>query len=290
METIYLSNDPYGRTFKEKLDLHKWDPTKHRTAGLRFITKNGRLILISMDKSTPGACIDKWRTRICGAWLMSVNGHAVPTLQDAQAVFDQLHSTLSSTCTLLFSHPNTSPDITHNGLPIISHDDFTQFTHDQLNNRLDLLEGGPRVCKLQRYDIVESGDVRQYMTRVMQLTRGKLLKQEDWTDWQHSEYLQLNQYADQGCFGALTPVKKDDAVFHLVWTYTIKAVDGRKKACCVCDSSSRSGSVKVLDEVFANCTDQTSSSLFYAVTAAENMLGFSSDICNAFAKAPPPKQ
>jgi hypothetical protein len=167
METIYLSNDLYGRTFEEKLDLCKWDPTKHRTAGLRFITKNGRLILISMDKSTPGACINKWRTRIRGAWLMSVDGHAVPTLQDAQAVFDQLHSTLSSTCTLLFSHPDTSPDITHNGLPIISHDDFTQFTHDQLNNRLDLLEGGPHIRKLQCYDIVESGNVHQYTTRVM---------------------------------------------------------------------------------------------------------------------------
>jgi hypothetical protein len=95
---------------------------------------------------------------------------------------------------------------------------------------------------------------------------------------------------DQGCFGAPTSVEKDDAVFHLVWTYNIKAVDGRKKAHCVCDGSSRFGSVKVLDEVYSNCVDQTSSRLFYAVTAAEKMLVFGSEVCNAFAKAPPPKQ
>ncbi len=124
----------------------------------------------------------------------------------------------------------------------------------------------------------------------MRLTRGRLLKQEDWMDWQNSEYLQLNQYANQGCFGAPVSVEKEDTIFHLVWTYNIKALDGRKKARCVCNGSSHSGSVKVLDEVYANCINQTSAQLFYAVTAAENMLVFGSDVCNTFAKAPPPKQ
>jgi hypothetical protein len=69
----------------------------------------------------------------------------------------------------------------------------------------------------------------------MHLTRGRLLKQDDWNDWRDSEYLQLNQYWDQGCLGTPTAIKKDNAVFHLVWTYNIKAVDRRKKARCVCD-------------------------------------------------------
>jgi hypothetical protein len=85
-------------------------------------------------------------------------------------------------------------------------------------------------------------------------------------------------------------VNPDDAVFHLVWTYNVKALDGRKKARCVCDGSSRSGSVQVLDETYANCVDQTSSRLFYAIAAAENLLVYGSDVCNAFAEAPPPKQ
>ena len=142
----------------------------------------------------------------------------------------------------------------------------------------------------RKFGIVESGDVRQYTTRVMRLTRGCLLKQDDWIEWQRSEYLQLNQYANQKCFGDPTAVDKDNAVFHLVWTYNIKALDGRKNAHCVCDGSSRSGLVKVLDKVYANCIDQTSSRLFYAVSAAKNLLIFGSDVCNAFAEAPPPKQ
>jgi hypothetical protein len=83
------------------------------------------------------------------------------------------------------------------------------------------------------------GNVLNTMTKVMKLTRGKLLQQQDWNDWQESEYLQLNQYEDQRMFGQPTAVSEDDAVFHLVWTYkyNIKAVDGRKKMRCVCDGS-----------------------------------------------------
>jgi hypothetical protein len=83
---------------------------------------------------------------------------------------------------------------------------------------------------------------------------------------------------------------ENDAVFHLVWTYDIKAVDGCKKAWCVCDGSTRSGKVQILAETYANCIDQTSAQLFYAVALAENLLIFGADVSNAFDKAPLPKQ
>ncbi len=47
---------------------------------------------------------------------------------------------------------------------------------------------------------------------------------------------------------------------------------------------------KILNETYANCVDQTSSRLFYAVSAAENLLIYGADVFNAFAEAPPPKQ
>ena len=64
-------------------------------------------------------------------------------------------------------------------------------------------------------------------------------------------------------FGTPTKASPDNAVFHLVWTYTIKAADNRKKARCVCDGSTQSGHVRILDETYANCVDQTGSRLFY---------------------------
>lgn len=234
-----------------------------------------------MDPGTPGAWVDRWRTQLRGAWLVSIAGMPVHTVEEAEAAFTTLSGPSLLDCTHVFCHPEVSPDISNRGVPIMSRDDFAQFsqlTNDQLNNRLDLLDESPLILQTRAYDIIMSGAVCNYTTRVMRLTRGRLLKQNDWTDWQNSEFLQRNQYDDQHCFGDPTAVAHDDAVFHLVWTYNIKALDGRKKARCVCDGSSRSGLVKVLNEVYANCVDQTSSRLFYAVAAAENLLVFGSDV------------
>jgi hypothetical protein len=287
---VYISPDAFYGAFEEELDLRKFNFSMHRTAGLNFYEKNQRLYLASMAPSTPGARLPRWRTRLRGAWLIEINGTTIHKLSDAQSVFRHLSDTNARTCVLLFSHPEITPDISNKGLPLMSTSDFSQLTHDQLNNRVDLLEEGLRVLRTRAYDIVVSGDVRQYVTRVMRLTRGKLLKQDDWQDWQDSEFLQLDQYDAQGMFGDPVAVDKDDAVFYLVWTYGVKALDGRKKARCVCNGSSGSGSVRVLDETYANCVDQTSSRLFYAIAAGENLLVFGADVSNAFAEAPPPKQ
>ncbi len=106
----------------------------------------------------------------------------------------------------------------------------------------------------------------------MKLTHGKLLKQVNWNDWQESEYLQLNQYHNQGMFGPPLLVGEDTAIFPLVWTYNVKALDGCKKARCVCDGSPRTGQATILDKMYADCVDQTSSCLFYGIAAAENLL------------------
>jgi len=116
------------------------------------------------------------------------------------------------------------------------------------------------------------------------------MKQPDWDEWQASEYLQLDQYDAQGMFGTPVPRMEDMSVFHSVWTYAIKAMDARKKARWACGGSPRSGQAKILDETYENCVDQTSSRLFYAVSAAENLLIYGADVSNAFAEAPPPKQ
>jgi hypothetical protein len=122
------------------------------------------------------------------------------------------------------------------------------------------------------------------------LTRGRLIKQSDWDEWQAAEWKQLDQYWSQFMFGQPVQVKTREHVFHLVWTYKIKDEDGRKKARCACDGSSRGGKVRVLDLVYANCVDHTTGRMFYAITAAERLKCYGGDVSNAFAEAPPPKQ
>lgn len=126
--------------------------------------------------------------------------------------------------------------------------------------------------------------------RFCQLTRGKQLKTDESDQWQISEWLQLDQYYNQGMFGTPTFVKDRGKVFNLVWTYMIKDVDQRKKARMACHGSTRRGKARILDYTHANCIDHTTSRLFYGIAAAENMLVYGADVGNAFAEAPPPKQ
>jgi hypothetical protein len=132
--------------------------------------------------------------------------------------------------------------------------------------------------------------VLQYVANTTKLTRGILLKQSDWPEWEQAEFLQLDQYDLQHMFGDPLVVLDNSAVFNLVWTYAVKEVDGRRKARCTCDGSTRGGQVRVLDFTYANSPDHTCSRMFYALTAAENLLLFGADVSNAFAEAPPLKQ
>ncbi len=122
------------------------------------------------------------------------------------------------------------------------------------------------------YNLVIDGNVRNVITKVMKLTREKLMKEDDWLEWNKSEHLQLDQYDKQFMFGNPVNAKDASAIFHLVWTYVVKELDGHKKACCVCDGSSCLGQVRVLDHTYTNCVDRTGSRIFYAISAAKNML------------------
>ncbi len=230
-----MSSNPYEHSFKTALDLRKWDYTKHCTAGLRFFTKSDRLLLATMNPSTPRAKVDKWRTELWGAWLISIDGVEVSTIAVAQEAFAWLSETSHHMCTLVFPHPHISPDISNCSVFIMSQGNFSQFTHNQLNHRRNLLHNSSCSRCIHLYNIKFSGNIRNYVTWVMHLTHDQLLQHDDWSNWQHSEYLQLNQYFNRGCFGDATSIDKDDAVFQLVWTYNIKVLDGHKKARCVCN-------------------------------------------------------
>ncbi len=158
---------------KRALNLQKCDLVTQQTAGLHFITKNGCLVLAAMDPGTPGAQVDKWCTRLQGAWLTTIAGTPVQTVADAQVAFAAFSGPNVMDCTLIFSHPEISQDISNRGVPIMSKEDFghlSQFTHDQLNNQVELRTDPTLLLCTRCYNIVNSGKVCNYTTHVMHLT------------------------------------------------------------------------------------------------------------------------
>ncbi len=50
-----------------------------------------------------------------------------------------------------------------------------------------------KVAGIYIYDANDDYDVLNLITHVMKLTRAKIEKQDDWSDWKKLEYLQIDQ-------------------------------------------------------------------------------------------------
>ena len=289
---VYLSPHPYNNAFEERVRLGTFNLNQNDTAGLTFHDRDGKLFLKDILPSTPCARIHNWRSRLRGAWLISVNG---VTVDSARSVRTALADAPRDDCRLLFAHSEIRHGLTNAGIPLVNLDQLNPRHH--LQDYADIPEGytpdtlfeSPMAARVS-WIAVDSGGVLNQYTRANRLTRGKLQHQDDWNDWQESEFLQLDQYMKQYMFGDPRKVESASAIFNLVWSYNIKTEDGRKKARCTCDGSTRAGQVRVLDHTYANCVDHTSSRLFYAISAVENNLVHGADVSNAFGEAPPPKQ
>jgi hypothetical protein len=191
---IYLSPSPYFEAFEEELDLRKWSSTNdHRTAGLSIIKNQDRLVLANILRSTPAARIDKWRTRCRGAWIIEVNGIPVNEIEDVARVLQQCKERGYNSVKILMAHPEIKTGLTSKGIP--------QIHIDQLNPKFIL--NLDHIAK-QHAPFIESAGVFQYSFN--KLTRGKLVKQDDWSDW---------QYYEQLMFGKPTYVKDAEAKYFI---------------------------------------------------------------------------
>ena len=56
------------------------------------------------------------------------------------------------------------------------------------------------------YELVDDGGVINLVTACNKLTQRILLQQDDWDDWEKSEWKQLDAYEEQFMFG--TPVRR----------------------------------------------------------------------------------
>jgi hypothetical protein len=261
IETVYLSPSSFLDAFEEEVYLRYFDATKFPTGGLDCEEKNGKVYLRQMLPSSPAAKIRAWRSRLRDARLISINDHPIHCIQDIIDIFLLLATTNAPKAILLMQHSAIRDGLVETGIPQVNVDQLNcRFTFDDIEvmsqDQFDRWFSSLPTCF---YELVEDGGVLNLTTACHKLTRRLLLQQDDWHEWEQSEWKQLDAYEKQFMFGTPIQRRKDFAVFNLIWTYMIKAEDGRKKARCTCDGSTRGGAVRVLDHVHANSIDQTGS-------------------------------
>ena len=160
-----------------------------------------------MAKNTPAKRIPQWRSQLHDAWIVQINDTPVTTYVDVKEIIKNLDVSNAKECKLLFSHQEVKHTLINNAIP--------QINIDQLNNRLllrpfnqDILVYMPRNdskdlfrhCGIYTQDEEKEEDVINLTMKVTKLTRSKLHKQEDWNEWERSEFLQLDQYDTQFMF------------------------------------------------------------------------------------------
>ncbi len=179
---VYFSPNPYHAAFEETLDL-RWLDTDHiPTGGMNLVPIDDRLFLDSISRSTPAARIPRWRSRIKHAWLIKVNDTPVFSTADVTAAITALIHAKAKSCQLLFSHPEIKHGLTNDGIPQVNLDQLNNRallrpSHEDLRSYMPTLHPAEygKVGGVYFQDEDNTEDVMNLTTRVMKLTRGKLI-------------------------------------------------------------------------------------------------------------------
>ena len=165
------------------------------------------------------------RSTIRHAWLRKIGDIPVSTVADVKRALLTLFEQPRANYMLTLSHPEIRHGLTNDSIPQLN---VNQLNFRNMFHDFCMPEGA---LDKPTATIRRDGDVYNYVTQAMKLTRGKkLLKNDHWDIWQKSEFIQLDQYDAQGMFGDPVPVTNKGAVFNLVWSYVVKELDKRKKA------------------------------------------------------------
>ena len=267
-------------------------------------TSENRLILLNCRAGTPTAKIPRWRSQLRGAYLRSIDGTPVATIEEAIAVIKRVKSEQAG---------NKKKDIsfefqTVEKIPMHPMHGTPQIYFDQLNilaeHQYELKQQAHIVAKHVYHDeeshekfesiVRKLGNEDEKSNQIQEnyvpdkLTRKYLMKQKDWLDWKMSEFKQLQQYEQQQMFGPPEPRPSKANILSLLWTYLVKA-DGTKKSRCCCNGNpGRKGSI-TLALTYAACVEQPAQRIYWAIVATEGYIAIGADASNAFAEAPPPK-
>ena len=300
---IEFSDDPFDNLTSRTMQTWGTDETLGMT--LTQCPLINQPMLKDIRKSTPSAKIKKWKSQLRGAYVTAINDQPVATVQDIKDKIADHRKTKSDQEILVqYSTVEKQSMQPQMGIPQVYMDQMNiigqhlwEIQNDpawaeRVNNAMPAMEA------LNRDDVIFTKNDRARMHHAgmhvkaakvtgKKLTRKRLKAQDDWNEWQASEWKQLDAYRDQDMFDQPEPRPRGVNLLNMLWCYLVKD-DGRKKARCVCNGSKRMQGTVTLAETYAASLDQTASRVFWAATAINNFVTIGADAANAFAEAPPP--
>jgi hypothetical protein len=235
----------------------------HMLTGLviQYGNVRARLLVLSIENGTPGACTPHWRSRLHHACLLGVDNIDICTLADLTQTISVLRSNGTLTCHL-------------------------RLTFEDVNNTLSVSDL-PQLYFEQLRDIRRvTQQLRSNQPKAPSLTHTGLHTQPDWNEWVSSAEEQVDAYDVQDLFGNPCLLPKGASVFCWVWLYKITTEDSiRKKAYAICDGSTHGGPAPISGHIYAPTPDMTDLRLCFALSVLEHKLISGADVSHVFAEA-----
>ena len=312
---IALSHDPYDNHTSRTINIKATDDDTFYGLNIVLCPKRNIPKLIDCKPGTSSIRIPKWRSELRNAYITHINGQHTNTMADIKTIFNRIRTEHQHQFNIGFSTINKQAMHPQLGVPQLYHDQMNiigkhlwDIAHDPFwateSNEEAVFPTTPRsASKLTRLFRNKLGKDKYWSlvkqlpqwyklatvkkSRRRKLTRRFLIQQDDWPDWQQSEFKQLNQYEQQTTFGLPCKLPAGANLLPLLWTYMIKDC-GTKKARCVCNGSSKMKGTVTLGDTYAGSLEQTGSRIFWSATALYNFITIGADASNAFAEAPAP--
>ena len=311
---IWVSNDPFDQRLTVQIDVKGTHPMLGLQ--LQLCPDRNRLQLTDMALSTPGSRIPKWRSTLRRAYLISINGTPVNTVNDVTSAVATARQDKQLKATLLFATERSygvHPIDGNLNLYFDQMQAFAKHIHAADKDHIDKLhqrgeETAPPWAEPDRDGytntirnlIALNPGIQDAVTQPptplpepapnpdlgKMFTKKQLLQRPDWPEWQQSCYKQLDQYNCQGMFSEPMQLPANSAASFMLWTYHWKLC-GTKKARMVLDGA-RNRHLTTFGHTYANSLDAPSERLFWALVAKLGLIAIGADVSNAFAEAPPP--
>ena len=239
---LYLSTDPYDNVTTRTIDYKQSDDDPLLGMVLEQCSTRNLPQLKDCKKGSSTIRIPLWKSQLRNSFITHINGISTYTINQIQSIIKTTRQ-----------HSPTEPiDITFATIEKQSmHPQFgvPHLYHDQMNiiaKHLWELNHKPEWSKDIDEDIItpfvldadkkiktkyspvarKRGKLATMQCKITKapkkLTRKYLKQQDDWDDWNKSEFKQLDQYHAQNTLGLPTKLPKGANLLPLLWTYLIK--------------------------------------------------------------------
>ena len=199
--------------FTTTIIVQKWG--NHSTLGLELKQIAKTIIITTCVSGTPAARIHKWRQILKGAAIHSVDGKLTSTILEIKNIIAKIKPGTDMVLQVIPINPtNIHPET---GIPQINFDQFIHLCH----THQELIENATSVHYYNEID--DASRIQVHKLDTLALTRTKLMKQDDWKDWEASEFLQLDQYERQKMFSEPGPLPSISVnILPMIWVYLVK--------------------------------------------------------------------